>query len=130
MFSGDNMPEKEQEIKKAVSIKLAKLEDLVKLVVSSIMPGERTSGYIGCYQESGKTYFFILNSSLGYYNLNALPIVTWVGVETQEDIKSFIRYRTSPKEELEFSDNASDPKWITLPVIKFEEMPSFLKAWE
>ena len=120
-----------KDIRKAVSIKLAKVEDLVKLVISSsIVPGERAGGYIGYYKEEDKEIFFIFNTSLGYYDLNALPIVIWVRTEIKEPIKSFIRYRTSPSEQLEFSDNANDPKWITLPVIVFEEMPEFLKVWE
>jgi hypothetical protein len=31
---------------------------------------------------------------------------------------------------MEFSDFAADPKWVTLPVIAFEEMPEFLKVWK
>jgi len=122
-------------LKPAASIKLAGLNDLVKLIASTM--AERVSGYIGYYHsktkkegEKEKHVYFMFNTSLGYYNLRALPIVVWVASE-EEPTGSFIRYRTSPKEELQFSDDISDAKWpISIPIVNFEEMPDFLRVWE
>ena len=123
------MGKEEKEIKKPVSIELGDLKDLVKLVVSSLHPTERITGYIGYYEVKDGIIFFILNSSLGYYDLNALPIITWVKT-LEKPTGSFIRYKTSPTEELSFANDASDPKWLTLPLVKFKEMPEFLRVWE
>jgi len=123
------MVTKNDEIKKPISIELGDLKDLIKLVVSSLHPAERITGYIGYYETEKETIFFILNSSLGYYDLNALPIITWVKTESKPS-GSFIRYKTSPTEELSFANNASDPKWVTLPLVKFKEIPAFLRVWE
>jgi len=109
-------------------MKLASLQDLVKLVISSVGP-DRSAGYIGHYAEEVRSIFFIFNTSLGYFDLNALPIIVWVE-DTNRPTKSFIRYKTSPKEEMDFSDDASDPKWLAIPIITFEKMPDFLKVWK
>ena len=61
--------------------------------------------------------------------MNALPIIVWVEDETNSQ-ESFLRYRTSPKEEYDFSNDASDAKWLNIPLVTFEEMPDFLKVWE
>ncbi len=53
----------------------------------------------------------------------------WVE-DNKKPEKSFIRYKTSPNEEMDFSDDASDPKWLAIPIITFEKMPGFLKVWE
>ena len=109
------------------AIKLASVKDLVKLMIFSV-GAERSAGYIGYFRDNDKSLYFIFNTSLGYYELNALPFVIWVE-DSEELRKPFIRYRTSPAEEMEFTDYAADPKWVTLPIIAFEEMPEFLKVW-
>ena len=114
-------------IQSPAAIKLASINDLVKLMIFST-GAERSAGYIGYFRDSDKSLYFIFNTSLGYYELNALPFVIWVE-EAKELEKPFIRYRTSPAEEIEFTDFAADPKWVTLPIITFEEMPEFLKVW-
>ncbi|MHA2357474.1 MAG: hypothetical protein ACXABK_01725 [Candidatus Heimdallarchaeaceae archaeon] len=121
------MTSKESTLRSPAGIKLASLKDLVKLVVSSVGP-DRIAGYIGYFAENDRSIFFIFNTSLGYYDLNALPIITWIE-EANEPQGSFIRYRTSPKEELEYSDDASDPKWLNIPIVEFEMIPDFLKIW-
>jgi len=121
------MTDKESALRSPAALKLASLKDLVKLVVSSVGP-DRIAGYIGHLAEKDRSIYFIFNTSLGYYDLNALPIIIWVE-ETVEPQGSFIRYRTSPKEELEYSDNASDPKWLNIPIVNFETIPEFLKIW-
>ena len=115
-------------LKSPAGIKLASLSDLIKLVISNLSP-DRNAGYIGRYKYNEKTIFFIFNTSLGYYDLNALPIIVWVEL-TDQPMDSFLRYRTSPKEEYNFSNDASDPKWLNIPIVTFEEMPDFLKVWE
>ncbi len=109
-------------------MKLASLGDLIKLVISGLGP-DRNAGYIGRYKHKEQTIYFIFNTSLGYYELNALPIIVWVEDETNSQ-ESFLRYRTSPKEEYDFSNDASDAKWLNIPLVTFEEMPDFLKVWE
>lgn len=122
------MTEKHSPLRSPVDMKLASLKDLVKLVISSVGP-DRSAGYIGHYAERERSIFFIFNTSLGYFDLNALPIIVWVE-DSERPEKPFIRYKTSPKEEMDFSDDASDPKWLAIPIITFEEMPDFLKVWE
>jgi len=122
------MTEEKSILKPPVSMKLTSLNDLLRLVISSVGP-DRTSGYIGYYLDGDKPIYFIFNTSLGYYDLNALPIMIWVEGPIKEE-KSFIRYRTSPKEEMNFSNDASDPKWLNIPLVQFKEMPDFLKIWE
>jgi hypothetical protein len=122
------MTEKHTPLRSPVDMKLASLLDLVKLVISSVGP-DRTAGYIGHFAEEEKSIFFIFNTSLGYFDLNALPIIIWVE-DSKRPEKSFIRYKTSPKEEMNFSDDASDPKWLSIPIITFEKMPDFLKVWK
>ena len=121
------MTAKESTLRSPAARKLASLKDLVKLVVSSVGP-DRISGYIGYHFEKDRSIYFIFNTSLGYYDLNALPIIIWVE-ETLEPQGSFLRYRTSPKEELEYSDDASDPKWLNIPIVNFKILPDFLKVW-
>lgn len=115
-------------LKSPAAIKLASVKDLVKMMIFSV-GSERAAGYIGYFRNKEKSYYFIFNTSLGYYELNALPFVIWVE-DSKELENAFIRYRTSPAEEMEFTDFAADPKWVTLPVIAFEEMPEFLKVWK
>ncbi len=115
-------------IQSPAAIKLASIKDLVKMMIFSVGT-ERPAGYIGYFRNNEKSFYFIFNTSLGYYELNALPFVIWVE-DSKELETAFIRYRTSPAEEMEFSDFAADPKWVTLPVIAFEEMPEFLKVWK
>ncbi|MBY9000097.1 MAG: hypothetical protein KGD64_04220 [Candidatus Heimdallarchaeota archaeon] len=110
------------------AIKLASIKDLVKMMIFSA-GSERSAGYVGYFRDNDKSLYFIFNTSLGYYELNALPFVIWVE-DSKELENPFIRYRTSPAEEMEFTDFAADPKWVTLPVIAFEEMPEFLKVWK
>ncbi len=124
-----NILTKETETLKApAGIKLASLGDLIKLVISSLGP-DRNAGYVGRHRYKDKTIFFIFNTSLGYYELNALPIIIWIEDESNSQ-ESFLRYRTSPKEEYDFSNDASDAKWLNIPLVTFEEMPDFLKVWE
>ena len=122
------MTEEKIELKSPVAMKLTSLNDLLRLVISSVGP-DRSSGYIGYYLNGDTPIYFIFNTSLGYYDLNALPIIIWVEGPIKDN-KSFIRYRTSPKEEMSFSDEASDPKWLNIPLVHFEEMPKFLRIWE
>ena len=120
--------EKDAPLKSPAGIKLATLGDLIKLVISSLGP-DRNAGYIGRHKNGDKTIFFIFNTSLGYYDLNALPIIVWVEDDNNGD-ESFLRYRTSPEEEYNFSNDASDAKWLNIPLVTFEEMPDFLKVWK
>ncbi|UJG42219.1 MAG: hypothetical protein K9W46_07335 [Candidatus Heimdallarchaeum endolithica] len=117
-------------IKKAASIKLKGLSDIIKLIASTLT--DRMTGYIGYFyeKEENKNIFFMFNTSLGYYNLRALPIVVWIESD-KPPAGSFIRYRTSPKEEFEFADEVSDARWpVSIPIVNFEEMPEFLKVWK
>ncbi len=116
----------------AVSIKLTKLKDLVKLIASTM--GDRINSYIGYYVSKNSNeerhIYFMLNTNSGYYDLKALPFVVWVE-DPNPPAGSFIRYHTSPKEEMQFSDDITDAKWpITIPIVNFEEMPKFLRIWE
>ena len=123
-----NLSEESKKMQSPAGIKLASLGDLIKLVISSLGP-DRNAGYVGRHRYKDKTIFFIFNTSLGYYELNALPIIVWVEDENNSQ-GSFLRYRTSPKEEFDFSNDASDAKWLNIPLVTFEEMPDFLKVWE
>ena len=116
------------ELKSPANIELQTLKDLIKLVISSVGP-DRTAGYIGYYKENSRFIYFIFNTSIGYYELNALPIVVWVE-ENEQPKGSFVRYRTSPSEEIEFTEDASDPKWLNIPLVSFKKMPDFLRVWE
>ena len=71
------MTDKETKLRSPVAMKLASLNDLLRLVISSVGP-DRTSGYIGYYIDGDRSIYFIFNTSLGYYDLNALPIMIWV----------------------------------------------------
>ena len=123
------MDDEKHPMRSPASMKLGSLKDLVKLLISTARPGERSGGYLGYYVDGGRSIYFLINTTLGYYELNALPFVVWVE-EAEEPTNSFLRYQTSPSEKLEFSDDATDPKWFTLPIIKFEEMPKYLRVWE
>ncbi len=122
------MTEEKKQLKSPAGIKLASLKDLVRLVISSVGP-DRIAGYIGNFTEEDRTIYFIFNTSLGYYELNALPIIVWTD-EKEMPTKSFIRYKTSTNETIDFSDDATDPKWLSIPIVKFEIMPEFLKVWK
>ena len=122
------MTEKTETLKSPAGIKLKSLKDLVRLVISNMGP-DRNAGYIGHHKDGNRIIYFIFNTSLGYYELNALPIIVWVE-DTEFEQNSFLRYKTSPSEQIEFSDDASDPKWLNIPVVRFEEMPEFLKVWK
>ncbi|MCG3226472.1 MAG: hypothetical protein H7645_06100 [Candidatus Heimdallarchaeota archaeon] len=122
------MTEKQSPLRSPVNMKLASLKDLVKLVISGVGL-DRSAGYIGHFAEENRSIFFIFNTSIGYFELNALPIIVWVEDADKPD-KSFIRFKTSPKEEMEFSNDASDPKWLAIPIVTFEILPDFLKVWE
>jgi len=123
------MNKEEHSMKSPASMKLGSLIDLVKLLISTARPGERSGGYLGYYGDDDRSIYFLINTTLGYYELNALPFVVWVE-ETERPTNAFLRYQTSPSEKLEFSEDATDPKWFTLPIIKFEEMPKYLRVWE
>ena len=117
-------------IKKAASIKLKELSDIIKLIASTL--SDRMTGYIGYFyeKEANRNIFFMFNTSLGYYNLRALPIVVWIEND-EPPAGSFVRYRTSPKEEFEFADEVSDARWpVSIPIVNFEKMPEFLKVWK
>ena len=122
------MKEGSAELKSPANIELSSLKDLIKLVISSVGP-DRAAGYIGFYKDSNRSIYFIFNTSIGYYELTALPIVVWVE-ENEQPKGSFIRYRTSPSEEIEFTEDASDPKWLNIPLVSFKKMPDFLRVWE
>lgn len=122
------MKEDTTKLKSPANIELSSLKDLIKLVISSIGP-DRAAGYIGYYKDSNRFIYFIFNTSIGYYELTALPIVVWVE-ENEKPKGSFIRYRTSPSEEIEFTEDASDPKWLNIPLVSFKKMPDFLRVWE
>ncbi|MFW9851887.1 MAG: hypothetical protein ACFFDS_03030 [Candidatus Thorarchaeota archaeon] len=122
------MKEGSTELKSPANIELSSLKDLIKLVISSVGP-DRAAGYIGFYKDGGRAIYFIFNTSIGYYELTALPIVVWVE-EDEQPKGSFIRYRTSPVEEIEFTEDASDPKWLNIPLVNFKKMPDFLRVWE
>ena len=122
------MTEEKKQLKSPAGIKLASLKDLVRLVISSVGP-DRIAGYIGNFTEEDRTIYFIFNTSLGYYELNALPIIVWTD-EKEIPTKSFIRYKTATNETIDFSDDATDPKWLSIPIVKFEIMPEFLKVWK
>ena len=115
-------------MKSPAGIKLASLKDLVRLVISSVGP-DRIAGYIGNYAEEDRAIYFIFNTSLGYYELNALPIIVWTD-EKEMPTKSFLRYKTAIDETIDFSNDATDPKWLSIPIVKFDIMPEFLKVWK
>ena len=120
-----------QQLKKNTPIDIAEVVDKTKLswtYVKKILEQIKKMEYIGYHFEKDRSIYFIFNTSLGYYDLNALPIIIWVE-ETLEPQGSFLRYRTSPKEELEYSDDASDPKWLNIPIVNFKILPDFLKVW-
>ncbi|MHA1199158.1 MAG: hypothetical protein ACTSQF_07395 [Candidatus Heimdallarchaeaceae archaeon] len=122
------MTEESKILKPPAGIKLASLSDLIKLVISGLGP-DRNAGYVGRHKYKEKTIYFIFNTSMGYYELNALPIIVWVEDDSDSQ-ESFLRYRTSPSEQHDFSNDASDAKWLNIPLVTFEEMPDFLKVWE
>ena len=122
------MTEENKQLKSPAGIKLASLKDLVRLVLSSVGP-DRIAGYIGNYAEEDRAIYFVFNTSLGYYELNALPIIVWTD-EKEMPTKSFLRYKTAIDETIDFSNDATDPKWLSIPIDKFEIMPEFLKVWK
>ncbi|OLS31930.1 MAG: hypothetical protein HeimAB125_13990 [Candidatus Heimdallarchaeota archaeon AB_125] len=122
------MTEENKQLKSPAGIKLASLKDLVRLVLSSVGP-DRIAGYIGNYAEEDRAIYFVFNTSLGYYELNALPIIVWTD-EKEMPTKSFLRYKTAIDETIDFSNDATDPKWLSIPIVKFEIMPEFLKVWK
>ncbi|MCE7749629.1 MAG: hypothetical protein GPJ51_14690 [Candidatus Heimdallarchaeota archaeon] len=122
------MAENTKNLKSPAGIKLASLKDLVRMVISSIGP-DRIAGYIGHFEEADRTIYFVFNTSLGYYELKALPIIVWTD-EEEMPTKSFLRYKTATEETIEFSNDATDPKWLNIPIVKFEIMPEFLKVWK
>ena len=122
------MTDENKKLKSPAGIKLASLKDLVRLVISSVGP-DRIAGYIGNYEEEDRAIYFIFNTSIGYYELNALPIIVWTD-EKEMPTKSFLRYKTAIDETIDFSNDATDPKWLSIPIVKFEIMPEFLKVWK
>jgi len=122
------MTDENKKLKSPAGIKLASLKDLVRLVLSSVGP-DRIAGYIGNYAEEDRAIYFIFNTSIGYYELNALPIIIWTD-EKEMPTKSFLRYKTAIDEIIDFSNDATDPKWLSIPIVKFEIMPEFLKVWK
>ena len=122
------MTEENKQLKSPAGIKLASLKDLVRLVLSSVGP-DRIAGYIGNYAEEDRAIYFVFNTSLGYYELNALPIIVWTD-EKEMPTKSFLRYKTAIDETIDFSNDATDPKWLSIPIVKFDIMPEFLKVWK
>jgi len=122
------MKSEEKTLKSPAGIKLASLKDLIRLVISSVGP-DRIAGYIGNFEEADRAIYFVFNTSIGYYELNALPIIVWTD-EKEMPTKSFIRYKTATDETIDFSNDATDPKWLSIPIVNFEIMPEFLKVWK
>ncbi len=111
-----------------LSMKTKSLKELAKVILSGANP-QRGAGYLNYIVLENKTIYFTMHMGMGYYNLRSLPIILWTE-EEKPPTGGFLRYRTSPKEELVFATDGSDPKWATLPLVEYEEIPEEFKVFE
>jgi len=117
------------EIKPALTLKVKDLRNLVRLLITwtTGVIRERTTNVL-YFKQNNKHIYGAFTISLGYYELRGLPLFIWT--EGNEPKGGFIKYRSQPNEELEFSDNTDDPKYQYLPIIFLSEPPPFVKIKE
>ncbi len=115
------MPEKTLE--PAVLLKLKSIDDLVRLVNFWTMR-ERTATILH-FKKGEKHILGTFTALPGYYNLEGLPLFLYV--ETNKAPKaSFIKYRSDPTEEWDYTDGTFDRKYLFIPLITLEKVPVFL----
>ncbi len=117
------------DIKPALTLKVRDLKNLVRLLITwtTGVIRERTTNVL-YFKQNNKHIYGAFTISLGYYELRGLPLFIWTVGEEPKGV--FIKYRSQPTEELEFSNNTDDPKYQYLPIIFLAEPPPFIKLKE
>lgn len=114
----------EHELLPAIKIKLATINDLVRMAFFS---AARQNGlnflYFGF---DGKWYLGFLTGVVGYFQMRGVPMFFYVETEELEKNQRFVKYAAKEKEHWGFAESTNEPtKWNYLPVIELAEKPIF-----
>ena len=120
------MEEGKKPLKSAIGIKLASMNDLVRMAFFSAPRNNGLSFLLFKNNEKGKWNIGFLTGVTGYYELWGVPMFFYVILDKKPNDHKFIRYTSKEKEKWDFIDSTSDPaKWNYLPVVHLAEQPSF-----
>lgn len=112
-----------EEVEKAVPIKLASLNDLVRLATSTMIPHQFNT-YIIKFKHREKTYLGMLGVFRDYYKYYGIPVFYYYSTDTEGiEEANYIIVSTSD-EKIEFSKNPRPG--IAIPIISLAEKPVFL----
>ncbi|NHJ04999.1 MAG: hypothetical protein EAX90_09255 [Candidatus Heimdallarchaeota archaeon] len=111
---------------KAIRMKLASMNDLVRMAFFS---AARNNGLNFLYfgdKEKKSWYLGFLTGVAGYYDLRGIPMFFYVELKALPDNTNFIKYQAKEKEKWDFVEATTESTlWIYLPVIQMAETPMF-----
>lgn len=109
-------------------IQLDSVSDLLRMIISS-NPRER-GGYIFHGVHEGKQIYGLFNMIGGYYEQRGLPLFLYTTTDETPEHK-FIAYQAVGKEKWKFVPGVlDDPKWLTIPLVQFVDLPSIFTPKE
>jgi len=111
------------EVEKVLPVKVASLNDLVRLAVSTMIPHQVTT-YMVKFKHKSRTYLGILGVFRDYYKYYGIPVFYYYPMDSDSlGDANYIIVSTS-EEKIEFSKN---PKpGIAIPIITLSEKPVFI----
>ncbi len=115
-----------EELKKAIPVELEDFKDFIRMIASSGRGFAEQSAHILVYKDGEDYIYSTLTVLPAYYNLRGLPILIYA--RTKEEPKgSFVKIKTTPKEEVGFSSDTTDTTYTYIPLIHVKKLPDFLK---
>lgn len=121
------MSESKRPLKPAISVKLASIENLVRMAFFSAARNTNLNFLLFKNDRNGKWSIGFLTGVPGYFELWGVPMFFFVELETKPEKAKFFQYTSKEKEKWGFTDSTSEPaKWSYLPIIELAEKPSFL----
>lgn len=109
-----------------VKMKLASMDDLVRMAFFSAVRNAGLNFLFFKDAESRKWHIGFLTGVAGYFNLRGLPMYFYHIMDEKPKNGKFIKYNSIEKEKWSFCENTpASTQWSYLPVIELAGKPQF-----
>ncbi len=122
------MVETNTDLKPAVKMELASMDDLVRMAFFSAARNNGLNFLAFTKKNEKKWYIGFLTGVAGYFELRGVPMFFYVKLDTKPEKNNFIQYSAAKeKEKWTYSESTAEPaKWNYLPIIELANEPTFL----
>ena len=114
------MPKSDFPTEAMIPLEIASLPDILRLIFT--WASHQRSINLFYFQKDSQHFVGAWQVVPAYYSLRGLPFFAFVRIDDAPSAP-FIRYRLEPKEEWEWTSNASDRKYQYVPVVQIKEVP-------